>query len=702
MALDLAAGVARPERELPARHTPRVPDALTDEGRPAEGARRPDIQGLRAVAVLLVVAFHAGLPVPGGFVGVDVFFVISGFVITGMLLREWRAHGRVRFARFYLRRVRRLTPALALMVSVTLALSTLFLSPLGPQQATAQTAAGAMFVVANAVIARTTGDYFDGPAEQNALLHTWSLSVEEQFYLGFPLLLAASLVLAGRRGARWLPAAVVGSVAAGSLLVTVAVSRGWRVEVGELLVGFYGPLTRVWEFAAGALLALSPALLAVGTRVRARVAGVAGVVLMVASVVLISERTPFPGPWTLLPVVATMLLIRAGGESGTAAARALGSAPMVRVGDWSYSIYLWHWPFIVFATALWPRHAVAAPLAAVLSFGAAGASYRLVEEPVRRWEPPGRTGVAWLVAACLGPPVLLSGVVGVAVGHGFWSSTVRMHQAAVLEPHRGCYGYAPLTAATSDRCTVNAGNDGVPIYLVGDSHAQHLTEAVQGAGRESARPVTVSTATNCPVLDAAVSRVDGPPGHAARCRGFVEGTLRFLDGAEPGLVVLAASDRYWTDDGFAAGPVGGSTSTDPEAKLAAATAGLTSTVRTLRGSGHSVLLVADVPRWDGADAWSPVDCTVVSLVLPVGSCEREMPLSRVESRQGEFAEVLRGIGRATGADVLDLTATLCPQDRCTNRMDGVTSYRDTNHITVARSEALAPQFVTAISSDGSG
>lgn len=144
----------------------------------AQVARRLDVQGLRAVAVLVVVAVHAGLPIPGGFVGVDVFFVISGFVITAMLGREWELTGRIRFRRFYLRRFRRLTPALAVMVSVTLGASVLLLSPVGPQQVAVQTGAGAMMIVANLVIAATTGGYFDQSANLNPLLHTWSLSVE--------------------------------------------------------------------------------------------------------------------------------------------------------------------------------------------------------------------------------------------------------------------------------------------------------------------------------------------------------------------------------------------------------------------------------------------------------------------------------------------------------------------------------------------
>ena len=172
----------------PAGHASTEVDSNPPETR--KRSRRTDIQGLRAVAVLMVVAFHAGLPFPGGFVGVDVFFVISGFVITGMVLRERRATGRIRFGQFYLRRFKRLTPALALVVAVTVTASAAVLSPLGTQQTAAKTGIGAMLLAANVVIARTTGGYFDADAATNPLLHTWTLSVEEQFYLAFPALIA--------------------------------------------------------------------------------------------------------------------------------------------------------------------------------------------------------------------------------------------------------------------------------------------------------------------------------------------------------------------------------------------------------------------------------------------------------------------------------------------------------------------------------
>ena len=223
-------------------------------GPPHSGNRRRDIQGLRAVAVLLVVAFHARLPLPGGFVGVDVFFVISGFVITAMLQREWLAHGRIRFREFYVRRFKRLTPALALMVTVTVIASALLLSPLGAQQTTAQTAIGAMLLVANVVIARTTGGYFDAPAEANPLLNTWSLSVEEQFYLAFPFVLVLGWFLWRRSArARFAPLLIVAAVTLVSFALSVADARGYDLPLPMSSVGFYGPLTRAWEFGAGSL-----------------------------------------------------------------------------------------------------------------------------------------------------------------------------------------------------------------------------------------------------------------------------------------------------------------------------------------------------------------------------------------------------------------------------------------------------------------
>ena len=373
--------------------------------------RRADIQGLRAIAVLMVVVFHAGAPVPGGFVGVDVFFVISGFVITAMLHRELASTGRIAYRQFYLKRFKRLTPALALMLSVTMLISALVLSPLGPQQTAAETALGAMLLVANFVIASTTGGYFDAPAESNPLLNTWSLSVEEQFYLVFPGLIGVGWYLARRsRGLkRFSTHLIIGGIGICSFTLAVAGSYGLPIPGPSAIVGFYSPLTRAWEFAVGAMLALLLSRRPAYTPRLGSVVGVLGAALLILSLWLINDATPFPGTWTLLPVMGTALLLAAGTQAGAVTTRLLVSTPMVKVGDWSYSIYLWHWPFIVFAMYLWPQSDLAAPIAAAVSVLPALASYRWVETPIRSLPRMGWVSTTVLIAAVVAPALAMAG-----------------------------------------------------------------------------------------------------------------------------------------------------------------------------------------------------------------------------------------------------------------------------------------------------
>jgi peptidoglycan/LPS O-acetylase OafA/YrhL len=377
-----------------------------------ESSRRPDIQGLRAIAVLTVVAFHSRLPVPGGFVGVDMFFVISGYVITAMLQAEWAVTGRISFGRFYVRRFKRLVPALTILVVITVAISFLVLSPLGTQQTAAKTAVGATLFVANVVIAQTTGGYFDAPAETNPLLNIWSLSVEEQFYLGFPALLAIGWFLSKR--ARFSTFLIVGCIAAASF--ALAVLGASHPQFHHSLLGFYSPLTRAWEFASGALLFLSVTRLTI-SRHLATTLGLLGALILGASLWLITRTTIFPGVWTLLPVTGTVLLIFARTHQFNPVTKALAALPIVKVGDWSYSIYLWHWPFIVFTALVWPKNSPAVLIAAAASFVPAIASYEWVEQPIRNSQKLSIPRITMLVAATVVPPLLFS--------LGLWQVTCR-------------------------------------------------------------------------------------------------------------------------------------------------------------------------------------------------------------------------------------------------------------------------------------
>ena len=651
------------------------------------------------MAVLVVVAFHAGLPVPGGFVGVDVFFVISGFVITGMLRREWAAQGRIRLGHFYMRRFKRLTPALALMVSVAMLLSVLVLSPLGTQQTAAQTAIGAMLLLANVVIARTTGGYFDAPAATNPLLNTWSLSVEEQFYLVFPVILIGGWLLVRRwPRMRLAPAFIVVLVALVSFALALAgVFDSKFPGIRPELIGFYSPFSRAWEFAAGALVALAIARLTVSSRLLATALGVAGALALLASLWVITESTPFPGPWTLLPVGATLLLLIAGTQPGNVVTRGLGTRPMTAIGDWSYSVYLWHWPLIVFTALLWPGNALALILAAVFSFAPAIGSYKWVEQPIRAilgghfWTP------RRIVFVTVTPPLALGVGLWVAAQNGFWLGPVQQHQAAISHVHSGQVAGCDSTTSQGDRpdgeCVWNAASTGAPVYLVGDSHAGHLTDAVIGAGEALGRPVVVSTTNACPFVEIEWSVPSLGGEWNEQCRAYVDGTLAWLATQPSGTVVISALAGYWLNPDYVLPEMGELGPPDAVQREVHYQDALRKTVVDLYKAGHTVVLVQDTPR----GLSNPQLCSIPTIVT--GGCTESASIEDFTANREVDRRIIETAASDTGASVLDLLAVMCPDGTCSIALDGVVLYRDNDHLSVAASTGLVPEFVKVLTTE---
>jgi peptidoglycan/LPS O-acetylase OafA/YrhL len=345
--------------------------------------KRFDIQGLRAVAVGAVICDHLFHRPSGGFVGVDVFFVISGFLITGLLLREFERTGHISLRQFYLRRVRRIAPA-ATVVLVATVLAGFLLLASSRAQSIALDAVASFFFLSNWRFAGSGTDYFQIGTAVSPLQHFWSLSVEEQFYLVWPVLVLTMLVIAVRRRPGSSLLSRISPVAVMMVSVTL-LAFGWALltSVSDPTVAYFSTTTRAWELGVGALLALfAHRFTAIPPRLRTGLA-YTGLVGIAVSMVLISPELPFPAPWALLPVLSTALVIVAG--IGTEARHVwVLTNPVSRyIGDISYSLYLWHFPVIVFLAVFMPTTSRAYfTVALVTMFGLAAASYAAIERPL--------------------------------------------------------------------------------------------------------------------------------------------------------------------------------------------------------------------------------------------------------------------------------------------------------------------------------
>lgn len=629
------------------------------------GRYRPDIQGLRAIAVLVVIAFHAGLPLSGGFTGVDMFFVISGFVITALILRE-HLRGRFSPATFFARRAKRLLPALALMTAVVLILTVLFLSPYGPQQQAANTAIGAMLLVANMVILRTQGDYFDAAAEANPLLHTWSLSVEEQFYLVFPFVLLGLLIWAARRGRSLIfVLAALGLMNLVSFALSTALSFGWAP--GDFTSqpqswAFYTSITRAWEFGIGAMLAVWLAHRAQRQRTSVEpqlipILGILGLALVAAAMVLISPESVFPGVIVLLPTVGTLLLLWAGANSEHQGAiqRGLSSSTMVYLGDRSYSLYLWHWPIIYFAVILFPGSWIAV-IAAAVSFIPALASFRFVEQPLRL----SKSWVGRKVA--IGGIAMAGAVIVLALGVRTFGIDLVPGAAAyaddritgTLSTDRDCFLTEPYASADIQRCTYPPPDEQGWMLLAGDSHASALSTGAINAAHELGLEVVSVTGGNCPFVSDPQTRTG-----VTNCADMNAELLQLATGDNPASLVML------TNKGVPAGS---------EEML-----------QTLRDVGIPVVFVRDVPRWSPLTDWvGGVPCKGGML-----NFQCDIPRSQAESFDAGTRAAEEGLlAQFPDMPSYDPWPRFCTEDSCSPIINGRLGYFDVEHLNGIGSAAL--------------
>jgi peptidoglycan/LPS O-acetylase OafA/YrhL len=690
---------------------------------------RPDVEGLRAVAVILVVLFHCGAWIPGGYVGVDVFFVISGFLITTQLVRELRETGRISLRGFYARRARRILPAATLTTVVTVLVAGLLLPPLAAIRVFGDARAAAVFG-ANIHFAARDANYFSADLPPSPLQHYWSLSVEEQFYFLWPLLLViSSLVWIGLRRRSAQNAAGRKSVARPRFPVVIVILAAVAALsfAGSVLqtpqsatVAYYSLATRAWELAAGALVALS---LPLAARLEKHVAGIltwTGVACIAAAAAVFGSSTPYPGDAALLPVAGAAAIIFAGAAASRrwGAEAVLGTAPFQRVGAWSYSWYLWHWPVLILAPALL-GHSLSkleALTMAVISLVIAVLCFVLIERPVRRMQTfvrrpsLGLAGGAVLVATSLGAVALAGPVFAslsasgppvaqpVLVSHGTRSLTAQLSAdlRAGVQTKRVPSNLDPsITAAPQDDpviakngcllvdsaiksrgCVYGDKTSHTSVVLFGDSHASVWFPALNRISVQQGWRLVVMAKSGCPAAAVNVVRYGKL---FTNCPIWRRDAERQIAKLHPALVVVAYSQYLGGDRPLAGVPTGyGSTWLD----------GTEATFSVLRRATAHAVFITDVPM-----------LTQVAPDCISGHLSDVRPCTVARTTGIRYPGVTHQeleLAARNHIDGIDSTPWFCTADRCPVIVDNILMYRDAQHMTPQWSRFLTPVLADAI------
>ena len=628
---------------------------------------RPDIEGLRGIAVLMVVAFHCGIPgFSGGFVGVDVFFVLSGYLITGLLVKEICTTSRLRLLQFYARRIRRLLPASTLTLLVTLSIGAVIFAPKEMLWSGRAARATALYA-SNVFFATKAANYFAPNVESNPLLHTWSLALEEQFYLFWPLLIMLSLQRL--RSVKALLLLLFG-------LTIASMGASLWFTVHDITFAFYQLPTRAWEFGVGGIAALAPRGVPKVHSGYWLVLGWLGLVVILCSVHFISTGWGFPGWIALFPVIGTTSALVSG---AALPARGVGvvfnSPPLQMLGTLSYSWYLWHWPFLVFSKALFPSITIVGMIAAgTASLVFAAVTHHAVENPIRYHsylaERPFRSLYLFVGLTLLS---LSASALSTRFASRM-SESPEMKVFAMMDenprlPFEECV--APAETLEVKVCVFGAEAAETNLVLFGDSHAMTWFNPLQRIAESNHWKLTTMVKAGCATANIK-TRIGSPS-----CASWRAEAIRRIIALRPSAVFIANGSWYLprADRPTAYRPVPLDDWRD----------GTRLTLKSLADVGLQVVVMRDNPAF----AFDIPTCLARSIRLswrPSGSCE----MSRSAVLNPSIFEAERSAAQdLQTVHLIDMTDQYCGRDICWVVRDGLIMYFDDNHLSSRFTDSLA-------------
>lgn len=641
---------------------------------------RPEIDGLRAIAVAAVVIFHAAPDLlPGGFVGVDVFFVISGYLITSILAAQWHRTGSIGLLDFYARRMRRLLPALLLVLGATVGAAAILLPRLARFQEFADSALASVLFAANLYFDWGAGGYFDSTAERQPLLHLWSLAVEEQFYLFYPLLL---MVLLPSRWGR--PVFVLGLLSFGSLLL----AEYWLGVSPD--AAFYQMPARFWELALGGMVALGAA----GTlsERRAGVQAIAGLAAIALSACLLERELRFPGLMALPSVAGAAMVLHAvhGSARPDWVGRLLSLRPLVLLGLISYPLYLWHWPILVLdqATRLAPADLGWRLLLCACAVLLAWLTYRFVETPVRRAKAVSAGAV--VSRGALASAAMMVGVLWLTtinLGAGDIDRVAKARQDRPADMSRCHFDLGDrIQALAPDTCRSRP-SQASKVAIWGDSYALAWKPMAWFLAQRADVGAEAHTMDACPPVPGYRGRMRSAPGFGENCAAFNSLVRRRVESGQFDLVILAA--RWPAHFGMPLLSESERNRTPPDRadspSSAEVQAGLRSTLEAASRHARKVLVIGPTPvlRYDAPDCMG---------TRRLSECAR--PRAEHDIRVASVQRILRDAAAGLpNVQIIDPTGFFCTPTQCPAVRDGYALFWDDDHVSSTAARAFAREFV---------